>query len=377
MSPKTKEKNSAGLGAVVDSFLSGKDYKNHHYSFEDHVEYKVSTGSLLFDMATDGGIGPGIVRFIGQYAGGKTSESLELLRNFQNTVSNPFIVYFNAEGRVNSEVLANAGLKFEDSDNFKVVSTQTLHVVYDTMTKIIRENQQLPKDQKKQCAFVIDSLDSLSSADDQMKTAQEATKVAGGAVVASQFLKKVGLALNTQGHLCIMISQRRDTVSADRYKATPFKNHNASGGHALDHHANWIFEFSGRFKSDRIAANTSAALDDDKNPAVGHYCKLRIKKCPNEKEDLLVRYPVKYNEKGGSSIWVSKEIVETMEKIGWFDMKGAWIYLAEEIIQECKEINLEVPEKFQGKKDLYNFVENNEGFYNYAYKRISNAFSNV
>ena len=83
MSPKTKEKNSGGLGAVVDSFLNGKDYKNHHYSFEDHVEYKISTGSPLFDMATDGGIGLGIVRFIGQYAGGKTSESLELLRNFQ------------------------------------------------------------------------------------------------------------------------------------------------------------------------------------------------------------------------------------------------------------------------------------------------------
>lgn len=377
MSPKTKDKSSTGLSSVVDSLLSGKDYKNFHYSFEEHVEYKVSTGSLLFDMATDGGIGPGIVRFIGQYAGGKTSESLELIRNFQNTVSNPFVVYFNAEGRVNSEVLRNAGISFEDSESFRVISTQTLHVVYDTMAKIIRENQTLPKGERRQCAFVIDSLDSLSSAEDQMKTAQEATKVAGGAVVASAFLKKMGLALNTQGHLCIMISQRRDTVSADRYKATPFKNHNASGGHALDHHANWIFEFSGRFKSDRIAENTSAALDDEKNPAVGHYCKLRIKKCPNEKEDLLVRYPVKYNEKGGSSIWVSKEIVETMEKIGWFDMKGAWIYLAEEIIEECKSNNVEVPEKFQGKKELYNFVETNKDFQTYAYNRISKAFSDL
>ena len=125
MSPKTKDKSSTGLSSVVDSLLSGKDYKNFHYSFEEHVEYKVSTGSLLFDMATDGGIGPGIVRFIGQYAGGKTSESLELIRNFQNTVSNPFVVYFNAEGRVNSEVLRNAGISFEDSESFRVISTQT------------------------------------------------------------------------------------------------------------------------------------------------------------------------------------------------------------------------------------------------------------
>ena len=377
MSPKVKEKTDQGFGQVVDTFLKGKEYKNYHYAFEDHVSYKISTGSLLFDMATDGGIGPGIVRFIGQYAGGKTSEALELIRNFQSTIERPFIVYFNAEGRVNSETLENAGVKYDDPDQFKVVSTQTLHVVYDTMTQVIRENMSFPKAERKQFAFVVDSLDSLSSADDQLKTSQDSARVAGGAVTASAFLKKMGLSLNTQGHLCIMISQRRDTVSADRYKATPYKNHNASGGYALDHHANWIFEFGGRYKSDRIPANPSAALDDEKNPAIGHYCKLRVKKCPNEKEDLLVKYPVKYKEKGGSSIWVSKEIVDTMEKIGWYDSRGAWIYIEEEIIEQCKKKKIEVPEKFQGKKELFKFVDESKEFKKYAYDRMREAFSGL
>ena len=377
MSPKVKEKTDQGFGQIVDTFLKGKEYKNYHYAFEDHISYKISTGSLLFDMATDGGIGPGIVRFIGQYAGGKTSEALELIRNFQSAIERPFIVYFNAEGRVNTETLEDAGVKYDDPDQFKVVSTQTLHVVYDTMTQVIRENMSLPKAERKQFAFVVDSLDSLSSADDQLKTSQDSARVAGGAVTASAFLKKMGLSLNTQGHLCIMISQRRDTVSADRYKATPFKNHNASGGHALDHHANWIFEFGGRYKSDRIPMNPSAALDDEKNPAIGHYCKLRIKKCPNEKEDLLVKYPVKYKEKGGSSIWVSKEIVDTMEKIGWYDSRGAWIYIEEEIIEQCKKRKIEVPEKFQGKKELFKFVDENKEFKEYAYNRMREAFSGL
>ena len=65
---------------TLKSFLS--ENKEHHYNFEDEIDYKVSSGSLKMDFELGGGLGPGLHRFIGINEGGKTSESLEVMKNF-------------------------------------------------------------------------------------------------------------------------------------------------------------------------------------------------------------------------------------------------------------------------------------------------------
>ena len=63
---------------LAKKLLKGKEVFKGKY-----VErYKVSTGSLQLDIATEGGIGAGIHRFCGENEGGKTAESLVLLDNF-------------------------------------------------------------------------------------------------------------------------------------------------------------------------------------------------------------------------------------------------------------------------------------------------------
>jgi RecA/RadA recombinase len=378
---RTKEKKientSVNFSKVIDDILKGKDYRNYHFNTDDPVDYKISTGSLLFDMATNGGFGPGIIRFLGQYAGGKTSECLEIAKNFQKDVSNSFILYVNAEGRINNEMLERAGVDYQDETKFKILQTQTLHVVFDTLKKCMIDNDAYPKDKQRKFLFIIDSMDALSPADDQVKSARDSARVAGGAVVTSHFLKTMGLMINLKGHMCICISQRRSTINADQYKRPDFKNHTASGGHALDHFANWIFEFEGRYKKDKILQNPTAAFDDDKNPSVGHMCKLRIIKSPVEKYDVPIQYPVKYGTNGSGSIWVAKEITDAMIKSGWVTQSGAWIKVSEEVIEACEELGIELPDKFQGQHSLFEFIEANKAFREYAYMRFVEVFSGI
>ena len=77
--------------------------------------------------------------------------------------------------------------------------------------------------------FIIDSMDSLVPKADLEKGPEEANKVAGGALLSSDFLRKMALGLSTRGHICYMISQVRSNVSINPYQKTDAKVTNASG----------------------------------------------------------------------------------------------------------------------------------------------------
>ena len=86
-----------GANEALKSFL--KQNEEHHYNFEEEIDYKVSSGSLKVDFELNGGFGPGLHRFIGMNEGGKTSEALEVMKNFLK-VPNSKGVYVKAEGRL-------------------------------------------------------------------------------------------------------------------------------------------------------------------------------------------------------------------------------------------------------------------------------------
>ena len=94
----------------LKSFL--KQREDEHYNFESDVFYKVSTGSLLLDIHTGGGLTPGLHRFCGMNEGGKTSEALEVARNFLKDIPNARAVYIKAEGRLNPEMVNRSGIAF-------------------------------------------------------------------------------------------------------------------------------------------------------------------------------------------------------------------------------------------------------------------------
>ena len=359
--PKEEEKQDAvSSKSVLGSFL--KEKKEDHYNFEEAVNYRVSTGSLNMDMQTGGGLGPGLHRFVGFTEGGKTSASLEVMKNFLNTVPNSKGFYIKAEGRLSDEMRIRSGVKFVfDADEWEagtcfVFESNIYETVVDAMRKLVMYNEE-----KNKYMFIIDSVDGLIAKNDLDKTFEESSKVAGGAVIAANLMKKISIALTKRGHMAIFISQVRSDIKLDPYSSAPIRQTSATGGNALLHFANFIFEFEPRFEGDIILKDPAIKKADAvKNPIIGHYCKIYIKKSPNEKSKNRVSYPIKYGRKDGRSVWLEKEIVDMLMTWELVSRSGAWYYTSDELRELAKGCATELPEKFQGENSLFQFIESDE-----------------
>ena len=364
MNKKTSKKNDGGSILTsqeqLNSFL--KQNKESHFNFEETINYRVPSGSMTLDYYLDGGLGTGLHRFVGMNEGGKTSCALQFLKNFLDVENdNRKGFYIKAEGRLGEEIASRSGVKFvTNTDEWEegtcfVFETNIYETAVDAMRQLVGRNQE-----KNKYFFIIDSVDGLLRKDDLDKTFEESQKVAGGAVVAGTFMKKCAAALQKRGHIAIFISQVRDDIKLDPYSKAQIRQTLATGGNALLHFANWILQFEARNKSDLILQDEKAAPDAQKNPYIGHQVKVTVKKSPNEKTNLVIKYPIRYGRKNGTSNWIEKEISDFI--LGW-DMvikKGAWLSFAEDVVENAKRFGVDLSNQIQGMPKLEALISDNE-----------------
>lgn len=345
------------INETLKSFL--KENKEHHYNYEEEIDYKVSSGSLTVDFELGGGFGPGLHRFTGMNEGGKTSEALEVMKNFLQT-PNTRGLYIKAEGRLSTEMRDRSGVRFVfDEDEWEegtcfVFESNIYETVLDLMRVLIGDN----KDKARYC-FVLDSLDGLIMKDDLKKDFQDSHKVAGGALLGAKFMQKMSIALAKRGHMAIFISQVRADIKLDPYSKTPIRQTTATGGNALLHFANYILEFEPRFKKDLILQSPTQPIDKDKNKILGHNVKITVKKSPNEKTNYTLQYPIRYGRTGGNSVWVEKELIDMLYGWEYVHKRGAWITADESFVQLLADNKLEFPDKIQGEAKLSKLLEEN------------------
>jgi RecA/RadA recombinase len=353
---KTPEEKKITSTEVLSTFL--KQNSEDHYNFEETVDYKVSSGSLQLDLQLGGGFGPGLHRFVGMNEGGKTSEALEVMKNFLNEIENSKGFYIKAEGRLSPEMQKRSGVKFVFTAEEWVAGTcfvfesNIYETVVDAMRQLVSKNEE-----KVKFCFLLDAVDGLIAKNDMDKSFEESAKVAGGAVIAATFMKKLSIALAKRGHMAIFISQVRADIKLDPYSKAPVRQTSATGGNALLHFANWILEFEPRFKGDLILKTSADKIDLEKNPPIGHWAKVTVKKSPNEKTNLTIPYPIRYGRTGGKSVWIEKEIVDLLLAWELVAKSGAWFAPTEDFIQLLTENNLAFPEKIHGEASLFKAVE--------------------
>jgi RecA/RadA recombinase len=356
---KIKDKEFVKSSDVLGSFL--KQNSEDHYNFEEEIDYKVSSGSLQLDLHLDGGLGPGLHRFCGPNETGKTSCALSFMKGFLDGGANRKGFYIKAEGRLSKQMRERSGIKFVfsadewvDGTCF-VFETNIYETAVDAMRQLVGKN-----DENKFYFFLLDSVDGLISKGDLDKGFEDSNKVAGGAVIAGNFMKRMSISLCKRGHLAIFISQVRADIKLDPYSKAPVRQTSATGGNALLHFANWILEFEPRFKGDLILKNPNDnKIDLINNPIIGHFAKATVKKSPNEKTNLTIPYPIKYGRSNGNSIWIEKEIVDMLYAWEFISRKGAWINISEEFRQlVLEETAIIIPEKIQGADNLFLFIEN-------------------
>ena len=346
------------INALVGSFL--KKHKKDHYNFEDPTYYKVSSGSLSMDSELEGGFGPGLHRFVGIAEGGKTSQSLEVMKNFLKMKKSRG-VYFMAEGRLSPEMIARSGVKFvfdekqwEDGTCF-VFECNIYETVMAFMQLLIDKT-----DEKILHCFIVDSVDGLIAKGDLTKTYEESNKVAGGAVIAGNFMKRVGIPLTKRGHMAIFNSQVRADIKLDTYSKEPVRQTVSTGGNALLHFANWILQFEPRFQKDYILENPSEKYNPEKNKIIGHNAKVTVKKSPNERTNYIIKYPICHGRTDGTSIWVERELSDMIFIWEFAEKKGAWITFDIDFINTAKESGVDVPEKVNGVNKLNELIFKDE-----------------
>lgn len=353
--------------SVLSSFL--KSTKGEHYNFEDEKIFNVSTGSLLLDSEMGGSLEvPAILRFTGVSGGGKTSSALLIMKNFLDTVPKGKGFLVKAEGRLNSNVKNVSGVKFVDKaedwvdGTCFVLRTNIYENVAGIILELIKNN---PDDSR--YYFLIDSMDALIAKNDAAKGFEDSQKVAAGAVISSHFLKMIMLPLSTFGHVCALISQVRSNVQINPYAKTDPKLTNSSGGNALQHYADWIFEFQPRYKADQI-------VEDGK--IIGHWAKIVLRKTTNEKEGTEILYPIRHGRTGGNSIWIEYEVSDMLIQWGFAKKAGAWINLDSKLVDEIsKETGLAVPNTIQGMEKLRTFLEENKEICLYLFNKFKGALA--
>ncbi len=362
---------------LLGNFL--KSNKEDHYNFEDDTDYKISSGSLQFDLQLGGGFGPGLHRFTGMNEGGKTSEALEVMKNFLITNRNSKGVYIKAEGRLSPEMRKRSGIRFvfkaEDwlDGTCFVFESNIYETCVDLMRKLIVEN----KEKVKYC-FALDSVDGLLPRNDIDKGFEDSAKIAGGAVIAGAFMKKMSIALAKRGHMAIFISQVRADIKLDPYSKAPVRQTTATGGNALLHFANWIIEFEPRFNKDIILQNPSVKkMDAQTNPPIGHFAQVTIKKSPNEKTNTKVSYPIRYGRSGGNSIWIEKEVVDLLYAWEFVKKSGSWYKTTEEFKELLAENKLEFPDSLQGETNVFKTIEDDARLSAFLVSYFKNAIGEL
>jgi RecA/RadA recombinase len=358
-----KKKIDAGILSSreqIESYL--EQNKTDHYNFEKDYNYVVSSGSLILDLEMGGGINAGIVRFSGVSGGGKTSCALAFAKNFQNSIEDSKVIYIRSEGRLPKEMLDRSGVDQDDEKWFCYDSN-----IFESAIGLIR-NLVFQNEEDKRYMFIIDSMDALIRKEDNERQFGEPNKVAGGPLLTSQFLQKMALSFMKKGHICIMVSQVRSTITINPYQKVDPKLTNASGGNAALHYSDWILEFQKTYKADIFTKKVKG-----KDVDYGHKCKIFFRKTPNERVGKLVEYPIIHGRMDGKSVWVEREVMDMMLMWEMTSSKGAWITVSDEVIKELKDNNIEFDKQHQGPDKFCKYLEEKPE----AVKFIFNKFKDI
>lgn len=362
---KTNAEDSDKKKEVIKPLDQMRAYLDNNAKFfyqnAEEPAFVVSSGSLKLDIQMGGGLRPGVLRLTGTTEGGKSNCALSFARNFVGTVDNSYIVYFRAEGRLSDELLNRHALL--NHPRLQIVKGNIYEKIIGFIADLVKNNPTGAK-----YLFIIDSADAMIPLGDLEKKAEDANKVAGGAVLTSDMLRRMANMFIAFGHICLIISQKRDQVSLDKYAKADPRVTNASGGNALLHYSDWILEFQYRYFGDLITS-----LPDQKGEILGHNCKIVFRKSPNEKTYVKVEYPIRYGRVNGKSVWVEREIFDVMLSFGMIEQNGGWCTIIEPVRAELKTAGIECEEKINGENKFITYLEDNPKLCDYLYFKLCNT----
>lgn len=346
--------------------------KTEHFNFVEDTVYTVSSGSLNLDSEI-GGFGPALVRLVGPPSAGKSSFSLNVMREFFRAVPNSRGVYVRTEGKFSEEIKARSGLSYTTkADDWKdgtcfVFESNIYEVIIGLMRDLIMNNPE-----RRVYMFILDSMDGLNLRNDMAKVlGDDNQRVAGAPLLTKQFLQKIAVAMTKYGHLCFFLSQVSAEIKLDPYAKGAGRQIGGAGGNAVQHFASHVLSFQEWYEGDLILENPDARVDRIKNRPLGHTCKVRITKTDKEKRHITVEIPIKHGVIAGSAVWREREIADQLMGFGLVTKKGSWLSLTEPLKKELADKEFaDVPEQVQGYNQLCDLLTARCDITDYLFERF-------
>jgi RecA/RadA recombinase len=131
----------------------------------DETETYVDTGSYIFNALVSGSVfggvsGNKITAIAGESSTGKTFFSLAVVKNFLDTHSDGYCLYFDTEAAITKSLLESRGI---DTSRLVVVNVVTIEEFRGKALKAVDLYMKKPVEERKPCMFVLDSLGMLST----------------------------------------------------------------------------------------------------------------------------------------------------------------------------------------------------------------------
>jgi hypothetical protein len=231
------------------------------------------------------------------------------------------------------------------------------------------------KESDEHLCIILDSLDGLMLRSDKGKSLwsekPDNVKVAGVPALTKILFRRLGLPITHNDALLLVTGQYSADIKLDPYSPNVPRQAESSGGNAIAHQSDYVFQYLPRFGGDQILENPNEKPDYQKNRSVGVYAKLEIRKSGTDVTGTVVKIPIKKG-RVGCAIWIEREIADLM--VGWsmLEKSASWLKINEKYRDEIKEATgFEFPDKIQGIDKVYALLEGQPDVVKFLHKKLS------
>ena len=279
----------------------------------EETETYVDTGSYIFNALVSGSIfggfsGNKITAIAGETSTGKTFFSLAVVKNFLDNNPTGYCLYFDTEAAITKSLLEGRGI---DTTRLVVVNVVTIEDFRNKTLKAVDLYLKKPKDERRPCMFVLDSLGMLSTNKEITDTlAEKDTRDMTKAQLIKGAFRMLTLKLGQANIPMIVTNHTYESMSL-------YGGKQMSGGSGLQYASSTIVYLS-------------KSKEKDGTEIIGNIIKATTKKSRLSKENKQVEIRLFYDERGLDKYYGLLELGEIggmwKNVAGRYEMNGKKIY---------------------------------------------------
>jgi len=325
------------MGSKLDAIMDkvNKEVKDEAFTKGMPVyEYqKIPFTSPKMNYITYGGLPLGrLVEFFGEEGGGKTTTSLDLVANFQNTYPDKESLYIDAENTLDIEWARKIGVDV-DALNLYQPKTESAEYIFQVIKDAILTGEV--------GLVVLDSIPCLTAEKDLGKDLTDDARVGGISGALTRFCREINGICAKNNCMVIFINQLRDKINSTIPGQT-----NTPGGRALKHFCTTRIQFmKGSYVDENGKTISRSSGEPDSQKILVNMVKTKFCR-PN-------RHVGQYTINFDIGIDYLTDLIDQAIYFDIITQSGTW-YSIKDI--ETGEV---IKEKLQGQKKVYGYLDDN------------------